>query len=425
MGLYLVTLLEQNLKYFKNTELARLYNVSEKAVRNWIDATKQGKLELQLYKGENRSYIAHTTKNVSLIEELVAKGQKYKNSRSHKLLTPAPKFYQLYNSNQILDIISSLNIRRELPLQYNYLNSGADDWDRYAQRLAEEEASNMLITCRELLETNFDSLDRLVGEHKRVNLIDIGIGNCVPVRGLVEHFVKKGALNRYVGIDISKSMLDIAEANMHEWFGDAAKFEFYERDISHDEFSDLLAYDYFGKEEEVPLNIILLLGGTIANFEVPDDILRTINRAMQPDDIFVCSLKLDTPNSRQYFDLDPDPTVVHRMASWHRLVLDLLNVDESLYDLEQVFDEEKKARFIGAKLKMDISIKFKLNKGEHTIRLRKGETILVLRYWHLNATGVVELFEKNGFEILQASKSRNHEYILTIGETRNGVVIKK
>ncbi len=404
------------MKYFKNTELAKLYKVSEKSVRNWIVAAQSGKIDLQLYEKGDKFFVANTSKNNITLESLVKKGQKYKNTRGLKTITPSPKFYELYDSKQIFEIVSSLNVHRELPLQYNYLSTGADDWDNYVGRLEQEETPNMLNSCRELLETNLDSLDRLIGGEKRINIIDIGIGNCLPVKGLVDHLIQKGQLNRYIGIDISDSMLKIAKQNMISWFGEKNEFEFYDRDISHEEFGDLIARDYFSGNEDIPTNVILLLGGTLANFEVPDDILRTVHRSIQPGDLFISSLKLDTPNSRQYFDLDPDPNNAHQVASWHRFVLDLLNIDESLYEVHQVFDEERKARFIGAKLKVDVSIKFKINKGEHTIDLHKGETILVLRYWHQSATDVMRLFEKNGFEILQTSKTRDHEYFLIISE---------
>jgi transposase len=62
-------------KYFKNTELASLYKISEKSVRNWIAAVQEGKIDLQLYDKNNKSFIANTSKNIAVIEELVEKGQ--------------------------------------------------------------------------------------------------------------------------------------------------------------------------------------------------------------------------------------------------------------------------------------------------------------------------------------------------------------
>ncbi|HSW79984.1 MAG TPA: L-histidine N(alpha)-methyltransferase [Candidatus Saccharimonadales bacterium] len=401
------------MKYFKNTELAEQFHVSEKSVRNWIDASQAGKLDLQLYEVNGRSYIADITKNINVIKELVTRGEKYKNKRGYKVVSPRPEFYELFDAKQIVEIISSINFRKEIPMQFNYVNAGADAWNDYANRLDSEESANILKSCRELLESNLDSLDRLIGNYKRVNIIDLGVGNALPVKGLLQHFIEKGLLNRYIGIDLSKNMLDIAEGNLVSWFGNKPKFEFYERDFTHDEFGDILADDYM-QNKDIPINLILLFGGTIGNFAVPDDVLRIINRSMQPDDLFICELKLDTPNSRQFFDFYSKPSQVPTLARHHRTTINLLNLDESMYDVVFKYDEAKNERFIGAKLKIDVSIKIHLNSVEHLIKLHKGDTIQVFRYRHLNAAGVNSLFHKNGFEVLQTSQSRDYEYFLSI-----------
>jgi uncharacterized SAM-dependent methyltransferase len=401
------------LKYFKNIELAEQYHVSEKSVRNWIEAAQQGKLDLQIYEVNGRPYIADITRNTTLIKELVAKGEKYKNRRGYKVISPDPQFYKLFDSKQIVEIISSINFRKEIPMQFNYVNSGAQAWDDYANRLDSEHSENMLRTCRDLLETNLDSLDRLIGKYNRVNVIDLGVGNALPVKGLLEHFINQGKLNRYIGIDFSKSMITIAKQNLNTWYDKKTQLEFYERDFTHEEFGDLLVDDYL-HEQDIPLNLILLLGGTIGNFTVPDDVLRIINRSMQPDDLFICELKLDTPTSRKFFDFDANSSNVQRIGSWMRLVIDLLNLDESMYDVIYYYDETKHERYTGAKLKIDVSIKIVLNNVEHTIKLHKGDSIQVFRYRHLDASGVTSLFQKNGFKILQTSQSRDSEYFLAI-----------
>jgi uncharacterized SAM-dependent methyltransferase len=405
--------------YFKNTELASRYHVSLRTVLNWIESAKQGKLDLQLIKNGNKQYIANTSKNENRITELVQKGQKYKNTRGYKVVEPLPEFYERFSPKQIFEIISSLNVHKELPLQYNYFAEGADDWSKYADRLVNEDSPNMLTECERLLETNLESIQRLIEGHARVNIIDIGIGNGWPVKNLIQHLLEAGALNRYIGLDISESMLSIAKQNMQQWFGDdASSFEYHQRDISHDEFGDLIAQDYFSKVngDDIPINLVLFLGGTINNFEVPDDILRIIYKSMQPDDLFIVSMKLDTPNSRRFFDLHHDPSRVGQLPSWNSSVLSLLNLDESTFEVEQVYSQEKSARFIRAKLKMDISIKFKLNEGYHTITLHKGESILLLRYRHQTATGVMNLLSNSGFDILQTSKTRDEEYFLTVSQ---------
>src|SRR5882724_9098521 len=106
--------------YFKNRELAETYHVSDRTIRNWIEETKQGKLKLTLHEQDGKVCIANTTKNLGVIEELVAARKKFRPHHTFKVITPKPAFYKLYNQGQIYDIVSSLEIHHEIPRQYNY-----------------------------------------------------------------------------------------------------------------------------------------------------------------------------------------------------------------------------------------------------------------------------------------------------------------
>lgn len=80
------------MKYFRNTELAKIYKVSEKSVRNWIEAAQSGKIELQLFEHNGKYFIANTSKNTTIIEKLVEKGKKFRNTRGHKKLVLVKNF---------------------------------------------------------------------------------------------------------------------------------------------------------------------------------------------------------------------------------------------------------------------------------------------------------------------------------------------
>src|SRR6266550_9452031 len=122
--------------YFKKAELAETYHISEKTVTNWVREAKDGKLDLELHEEHGRAWIANTTRNIELIEQLVEGRKKFRNSRGIKAVTKKPEFYELYNQQQIFDLTSSLDIYHEIPLDYAYFDGGADYWDEYAQRLA-------------------------------------------------------------------------------------------------------------------------------------------------------------------------------------------------------------------------------------------------------------------------------------------------
>lgn len=405
------------MKYFKNTELAKLYNVSEKTVRNWIQAATDDKLDLTLEKVNNKLHIANTTSNTSLIEKLVQKGRKYMNTRGYKVVSPTPEFYKIYKPQAIFDIISSLDIYREMPHSYSYFNGGALDWDRYVQKLAQESSTNILSNTVSLLSINLPYLDELLDSCAKINIVDVGPGNGYPVRKVLEYFVERGKLGRYIGIDISQDMLNIVEHNIKEWFGDKVQFEGYVRDVNYERFEDLLAPDSFGVDSSTA-NLVMYLGSTIANFRRPSQSLTTIHESMGKNDILVFSRSLDTEKVRRYFDFNTDGNGQAAISSLDGFVLNQLITDPDLYEVEQYFDETELARRIQVRLKVALSIEFQLNNNPKVVHFNKGETILLWQHKHQTILDIIHQFDQNGFSLLGTHKSKDQESLLLISKIK-------
>lgn len=400
------------MKYFKNTELAALYHVSEKSVRNWISAAKEGKLNLQLYGNNGKQCIANTAKNIYVVEQLVKKGKKYKNTLGHKVITPTSNFYKVFNHKEIFDIISNIDTYREIPLQYSYYNGGAKDWDLYTKKLAREEKPNLLTNTTALLDSNSAYFDSLVSDFFRVNLIDIGVGNGQPAKSLLRHFLTSKKLSRYIGIDISQDMLDIATENLRRWFGDKAPIETHVKDINYERFVDLLAPDSFS-DDNAATNIVLFLGSTLPNFRDPSHLLHTIHESMGRNDLLIVSMKPDTKASRLYFDFGGSDERI-RLSTQDRLVPELLNLDEGLYEVEQFFDKDKMERRIQIRLTVALTIEFMLEGSQRSIHFNKDESILLWRHKQMSDLETVQLFDENGFELLEAAKSKDRECLLLV-----------
>jgi uncharacterized SAM-dependent methyltransferase len=401
------------MKYFRNTELAKLYNISEKTVRNWIEATQQGKLSFQLHEEKGKHYIVNISKNTLLIEQLVAKGKKYKNTRGYKVIQPRPDFYELFDSKEIFNIMSDLDIHHEVSLEYSYFDGGAKIWDGYVRKLAKEDSVNILSSTISLLSLNMDYIDGLLQDGDRINIIDIGPGNAYPVRKFLEYFVQQGKLGRYIGIDASRDMLNIAKRNLSGWFGDSIPIETYVRDITYERFGDLLAKDSFSKNGIVK-NVVLFLGSTLSNFRDPQQPLTTIRDSMGKDDLLILSKQLDTQQSRRYFDYYTEDGIVFGMPPKSKFVIDLFNIDESLYDIEPYFDEVSMERRLQVRLRVDLSIEFTLEGRQKMLSFNKGDVILLWRHAHQDALHTLTQFDRNGFNLLQATTTRNQEYLLAV-----------
>jgi uncharacterized SAM-dependent methyltransferase len=401
------------MKYFKNTELAKIHNVSEKSVRNWVQACLDGKLDLQLYEVNGKFFVENTSANTQKIKDLAAKGKKYKNTRGYKVISPSEKFYRLYSPKQIVDIMSNLDIYKESPLQYTYFNSGAERWDQYTQNLLKQNSANSLTNTLQLLDNNLRYIDSLIQGYDSVNIIDVGAGNALPIRPILEHITAIKKLNRYIAIDISKELLDLAEHNVNDWFKGEIEFEGYIRDINYDRFDDLVVSESFGLTSSSTINLVFFLGGTISNFRQPNRAISTIHDSMGKNDLLIFSKKIDTEQSRRYFEM------AVKGNQEIDLVLKLLNIEESMYTIEQSFDEKLMSRRVSVKLKIALAIKFELYGQEKIVEFNKGDEILLWRARHETTRQTIEQFDDNGFELLGACRSKDKDYLLLISQIRS------
>jgi uncharacterized SAM-dependent methyltransferase len=403
--------------YFKKSELAETYHVSNKTVANWIKEVKEGKLNFELHEEDGKSWILKTARNIALIERLVEERRKYRNSRGVKAITPKPEFYELYNQQQVFDITSSLDIYHEIPLDYAYFNGGAVYWDEYAQRLASEEAPNFLTSTIKQLRASQGYLDDLLARYKRVNIVDIGPGNALPVRELLQHLLDQGKLGRYIALDISPAILKVAKRNIESWFGSKVIFESHEIDVNYDRFIHLLTEGALGEDAKDVVNVVLALGGGFSNLRSPDDAFKTIRNSINRQDLLVYNLKLDSKSSREYFDLGvrakSAPLDAHK-----KMLVDLLNIDESLYDVEMGYDDQQRERYMHIRLKVALTITFSLEKGDRVIEFNKNDTILVWRYWHQNSQETLQQLDRNDFDTLQASLTEDKDYLLAIARVK-------
>lgn len=403
--------------YFKNVELAERYHISLGTVRNWIEAAQGGKLDIILHTKEGKLYIANTASNIEAIEQLVEEGKKYRNTKAVKMVTPRPEFYKLFTQQQIYDIVTNLEIHREIPRQYNYFDGGAKHWDQYVQRMDEENAPNNLNMTRRLLDLNQDYVDDLMSQYQRINVVDIGAGNAFPVKHLLTHLLDQDKLGRYIAIDISPEMLRIAEKNVNKWFGGRVAFEGHELDITRDRFASILAGDYIKNSSKHTGNLILFIGGTLQNFRKRDVPLQVINDSMGTNDLLLHTQKLDSEKARRYFDFNFDPSTA-TLSPNHRLIFDLLNIGEQFYTVEMGYDPSDRQRYIRIRLKVALNMRFKFDDGEREIDLDKGVAILLWRASHDSSLDLINQFDRNDFYVLQSSQTQDQDYLLTVSRVK-------
>jgi uncharacterized SAM-dependent methyltransferase len=403
--------------YLKNTELAKSFQVSLGTVRNWIEAAQSGKLDITLMEVEGKTYVANTAHNMSIIDRLVQEHRKYRNTKAAKLIAPLPEFYSTYTDEQIYDIATNLEIHREIPRQYNYFDDGAIRWDKYTEVLASGETPNIVNSTIKLLEINQGYLDNLLAAYNQVNVIDVGVGNAHTVKKFLGHLIDHGKLGRYIALDISPDMLNIARRNLKAWFGDRVAFEGYESDINYERFSGLLVGEYTKADSRQTINVALLLGGTLSNMRVPDRGFSVLHDSMGVNDLLIYANKLDTKSTRRFFDFHESPQE-KRLPPIHSLVVDMLGIDKSYYDVETGYNPEHRQRYEQIRLKIALNIRLEFKDGERLISFNKGDTVLVWRGLQQTAQDVASQFDRNDLNLLQSSLTEDQEYILTVSRIK-------
>ncbi len=405
--------------FFKNTELADRYNISESTVRNWIKSAKQGKLGLELVAHAGRDHVASNISNISLIEKLVGQNRKYRNSLSAKAVTPSPKLFEVFNETQVYDIIRNLELHHEIPRQYGYFDRGVIGWDDYMNQQMAVDIPSMLRGTIGLLDDSLGYLDKRLAKFKKINVIDIGVGNAVPVKGLLTHLIGQGKLGRYVGLDFSEGMLELARGHLKEWFGDKVAFEGYQLDIARERFANLLAEDYL-RPQRGTMNLVLFLGATPGNLRAPGDAFRSVCESMNSEDLLIYTDSLVSPQRRpEWFEhsYESEPKKPE-LLSRHRLVLELLNVKESFYDVELGFDAQANRRYARIRFKVAVTINFDLPDGNRTLVFEKGDVVTLWHCWQVTPTSLNQTLERAGFYTLHSTQSEDRNYILTIAEVQ-------
>jgi hypothetical protein len=405
------------MKYFKNVELARMYKVSERTIGNWIESAKENKIDLNLIEENNREYIVNTTHNHTILKSLSEKGKKYKNKNAYKIISPKKEFYDLFSEKQIIDIISNLESYNEIPQQYAYFDDAAEYWDQYCNKLSQEKDLNILTGTIELINLNLDYIDSLTKNYDFVNIVDLALGNALPAKGLTEYFYKNNKLKKYIGIDYSADMLKIAERNLKTWFGKDFPFEGHVKDMNFDKYQDLLFENTNNIGGKRGINLVSFLGGAYGNQRLIDQPFYILNSSMGVKDILIFTDKLDTVNSRMYFDFNSSDKN-SGLDERNKFVLDLLNITEDDYEIEQYYSAELKSRIISICLKIDLQLNFQTKNFIKDVKIAHNDRIILLRINHQDFPETIDQFYRTNFEVLHTSRTNNNEEVLMVGKIK-------
>lgn len=139
---------------------------------------------------------------------------------------------------------------------------------------------------------------------------------------------------------------------------------------------------------------------------------------MNPNDLFIYDANLKTKNALpEWFQHESKPGKVE-LSDRHRLVFDLLNIDDSFFDVEIGFDQKTNHHYTRAKFKVAVTINFEFQNGIRSVELIKGDYITVWRFMQIDASEAIGQLEHNNFYLLHSSHTKDRRQVLTISEVK-------
>jgi SAM-dependent methyltransferase len=394
--------------FFKNSELAKKYNVSNPTVGEWIKQAITGNNFLQLIKVNEKYRILNNEHNHAELFKLAESGKKYRNKILSKEIKLESSFYKLYSSEEIIDMMNDLRFKNQVKIKYSYKGIGAKYWDEYYHGGDYPVKTSLL----ELLENSFNDI-KYYTKKLKINLIDIGPGNAYPVKDVIKELKKEDRIKKYIAVDISKDMNNIALNNIRDWFGNL-ETENYIFDAENASFSEIL---FKHKSEAKDLvNLIFHFGSTMNNHDDRVRVLKNLRNGMTQNDILLIAMSLDTLENKSGLGHFTS-TEADLQDTW---TLKAMGVDVENCFLETKYDEKLNAKVKILELDKNYLIRYKVFGFENEVGLNKGDKINIWNHYLINTKDFINELDKAGMVMtgLKIDKNFNNALVMCQANTK-------
>jgi hypothetical protein len=396
--------------YRKQVDVARLFRVSEGTITNWIKRGKENKNLLQLSQINNRFYILKTEHNFAELTKLSIEAEDFQNVE-YKQVYADPKLYSILTDEQLLALTNSVIINSSIPLKYVYMGDGAKNWDEFYNTIYhtnDKEIKKYGLDADEyLFEKTFSFLERYMEDFDIINIIDIGPGNSRALFDEVENLIDRKKLGHYIAVDISDTMLEIAQKTFTKKFS-SIYFKSFQLDFEINSLQNILFAAKDINNDKKILNIVTCLGATIGNVESQTKVLQNIKEGLFSEDLLVISNPLDDPSKRSFF-----ATLGKPIGDKHALYISsLLGLNQDHYTKELIYNPENKHREYNLIMKQAIQI---VLKDDRIINLSDGQKLNVWRNRQDTFEYIAQKMQDNNFNLQFIARHSMENKVIYVG----------
>lgn len=306
----------------------------------------------------------------------------------------------IFSQRQKSELITAIKGRGEIPLKFAYLGEGANNWDEIAS--ARKESGGINKTEANLLDRKINNFTSVFQDEQKLNIIDIGCGNGLPIIPVIEELQNQGFNCRYVPIDISEELLEIATQNVREKFSDI-EIKTFQFDFELGNFSDIT----YPLKQEGAANLLFFLGSTLGNHSDRNRVLTNFRDSMTADDFLVLGVELTnlskTNKILEEYKGEADNNFVY-------FIPEKIGIDRDSTDRKIAWNE--KERQVEVRIVMKENVAVNISGDEFT--LEENESILVGRSVKFTEWSVAKLLSDIGFRNELLTTNRDRSYLLSM-----------
>ncbi|MFH0906334.1 MAG: L-histidine N(alpha)-methyltransferase [archaeon] len=307
----------------------------------------------------------------------------------------------MFTKRQESELITAIKGRGEIPLKFVYLGKGANLWDEIAKfRAKKNKGINQMET--DLLQKRVNNILSSYSNLKKINIIDIGCGNGYPTVPVLDALYKNKIPFRYVAVDISKEMLDIAEKNLKQKYKNI-EIKKYQIDFESGNFSDIT----YELKQDGSSNLLFFLGNTVGNQSDIGRVLSNFRDSMTSEDYLIVGVELT--NTARVNKIIPhyDKKILGEILC---RIPKSIGINDNNSEYFVIWNDKLSQIEVRLKLKKDITVQI----GDYKFILEKDEQILICRSakfsdWHFN-----KIFSDVGFRTELLTTNKDSSYILNM-----------
>lgn len=383
-----------NPKLLRPIDIAKLYSISRPTASKWLEDAITGNNNIEVKKTNGVYYFLDSKFNQQVMLSMKNKGLKYRNKIKYKKVKPSKYFYENFEENHLIEMITQLEEKSIIANKFAFLGKGNSLWLKYFESsYLKQQKETYLNEEMDLISISLDHLILKLKKHEFINLIDVNYGsNGYSVKLIIQKLIDEKIPFKYFLNYFSPNSKEDTVKNLLKWFPEL-DIQATVEDIENFDLREKLFNNKLDNSKKA-CNLILFLDSNIADALDRTQILRKFSGSMGKDDYLLLNNGIRSDRDHEDIKEFFSNRYILDYITWIPTELGIL---EENYEFTESYDVFTQTRRKNIKLLQDIDIVFNFKNGEKIISLKQGQEITVYAYFSYTINGFLEEIKQVGF----------------------------